>query len=242
MGRRFPYVKLHDQFPHHQKIGALSDAAFRAQVTAICYSHALSTDGFYPAAEVRRHPRRAVDELVRTGVWTPTDGGYSIHDYGEWNETKAEIEARANAKSIAGAMGAATRWGDGTTHVAGVNAIATASGSADLEVQKPQPRDKVYTAEFHAFWAAYPRHEAKRAAFKAWEQAIKRADASLIVIGAEGFANDPNRTEEFTPHPATWLNRDCWEDDPQPERGSNGYVSPVDRLARRAMEVIRDRP
>jgi hypothetical protein len=222
MGKRFPYVKLHDQFPHHQKIGALSDAAFRAQVTAICYSHALSTDGFYPAAEVRRHPRRAVDELVRTGVWTPTDGGYSIHDYGEWNETKVEIEARANAKSIAGAMGAATRWGDGTTHVAGVNAIATASGSADLEVPKPQPRDKVLAGEFEEFWAVYPRKDDKQKALAKFRTVRGKVPLAEILDGAERYRDDPNREAEFTKLATTWLNAGSWANGPLPSSNGQG--------------------
>ncbi len=77
---------------------------------------------------------------------------------------------------------------------------------------------------FDEFWQVYPRHEAKRAAQKAWPGAVKRAGgAGPIIIGANRYANDPNRTAQFTAHPASWLNRDRWLDDPAPPR-TNGAV------------------
>ena len=56
----------------------------------------------------------------------------------------------------------------------------------------------------------------KRDAAKAHANALKRADHAEILAGAARFRDDPNRTDEYTPHPTTWLNRDSWGDDPLP--------------------------
>lgn len=76
---------------------------------------------------------------------------------------------------------------------------------------------------FAAFWKVYPLKTAKGAARKAWAKAVKAAgDPDRIVQGAYRFSLDPNRVDEFTPHPATWLNGERWDDGPLPARGTNG--------------------
>jgi hypothetical protein len=74
--------------------------------------------------------------------------------------------------------------------------------------KKPRAAD----AEFAEFWAAYPRKVAKKGAHAAYLKARKDgADAETILAGAKRFAAsrpDP----QYTPHPATWLNRGQWED------------------------------
>ena len=80
---------------------------------------------------------------------------------------------------------------------------------------KPRERGG-YSPEFETFWATYPRKEAKRQAWKAWGKAIERATPEQITAGARRYADDPNRSEQFTKHGATWLNADGWEDEPLP--------------------------
>lgn len=87
---------------------------------------------------------------------------------------------------------------------------------------------------FDAFWSAYPRKVGKRNARTAFGRAVLRTgDASVIQAGAERYRDDPNRLDEFTAHPTTWLNRDGWDDDPLPERGNVSDLRPSERLARR---------
>jgi hypothetical protein len=60
-----------------------------------------------------------IDELVRAGLWDRDDKGYVIHDYLEYNPSKAQVLAVREAKSEAGKRGAATRWHgglNGTSH------------------------------------------------------------------------------------------------------------------------------
>jgi hypothetical protein len=80
---------------------------------------------------------------------------------------------------------------------------------------------KRYEDDYKRFWKTYPRRVGKLASYAAWKKALMIADAESIISGAQAFADDPNRQEEFTPHPATWLNQGRWEDDPLPARGSS---------------------
>ncbi len=72
--------------------------------------------------------------------------------------------------------------------------------------------------EFDAFWAVYPRHEAKKAARASYQRARKTGSAEAILAGAQRYRDDPNRADQFTKHPTTWLNQGCWTDDPLPTR------------------------
>ena len=98
--------------------------------------------------------------------------------------------------------------------------------------------EKRYEEDYERFWKIYPRRVGKISAHAAWKKSLLAADAETIIKGAQAFADDPNRQEEFTPHPATWLNQGRWEDDPLPERGSaqlsktevnDNYLSKLDR-------------
>jgi hypothetical protein len=80
--------------------------------------------------------------------------------------------------------------------------------------------EKRYSEDFEDFWSVYPRRVAKIAAYAAWRKALLLTDAGTVIAGARAYADDPNRQEDFTAHPASWLNAGRWEDDPLPERGT----------------------
>jgi hypothetical protein len=76
--------------------------------------------------------------------------------------------------------------------------------------------NKKYDDWFDEFWKAYPRKVGKPAAKKAF---MKLDDAVSALHGAQRLASDPNLPPtQFIPHPATWLNREGWNDEPYPER------------------------
>lgn len=72
--------------------------------------------------------------------------------------------------------------------------------------------------QFDEFWRVYPLRKAKGAAKTAWAKALKRATPDRIIAGAIEYASDPNRDQDYTKHPATWLNGDCWDDEPAPSK------------------------
>ncbi len=65
-----------------------------------------------------------------------------------------------------------------------------------------------------AWWDACPRKVGKRTARTAWDRACRRATPDVLLAGIQRLRDDPNREPAFTPHPATWLNRDGWQDEP----------------------------
>lgn len=77
-----------------------------------------------------------------------------------------------------------------------------------------------YSADYEAFWRVYPRRVGKKAAFAAWKQAICEIDPSLIIAAAERYAHDPNREDQFTAHPQTWLRQGRWDDEPLPAKST----------------------
>ncbi len=113
------WVNLDDKFPEHPNNDALSDAAFRLQVAAICYANRLRTDGHIPTDRpqrlVPRFRKATLDELLTKHTWERNgDGGYVIRDYLDWNKTREEIETEQERirkmRSDAGKKGAAKRW------------------------------------------------------------------------------------------------------------------------------------
>jgi hypothetical protein len=83
---------------------------------------------------------------------------------------------------------------------------------------KSRTYNQGYDPAFLEFWDVYPRKRNKRAALLAYRRANRRANADAILEGAERYRDDPNREDEFTQHPSTWLNGDGWEDEPLPAR------------------------
>jgi hypothetical protein len=81
---------------------------------------------------------------------------------------------------------------------------------------KPQPDGAEL---FEQFWRAYPRRIAKIDARKAWIKALKGGAAADVIIEAAKVFTVTVRTREarFIPHPATWLNRGQWDDEPDPQ-------------------------
>ena len=81
-----------------------------------------------------------------------------------------------------------------------------------------EPERSGKTSAFDAFWAIYPRKVGKGRAFKAWKTATQRADRRVIMEGLQkqlkvGVIPKYDRGHDFTPHPATWLNDDRWNDE-----------------------------
>jgi hypothetical protein len=69
-------------------------------------------------------------------------------------------------------------------------------------------------ADFSEFWTVYPRKVGKGAAVKAWGKAIKKASAREIIRSlSEQLPALKEKTPEFIPHPATWLNAERWADE-----------------------------
>lgn len=75
---------------------------------------------------------------------------------------------------------------------------------------------QVWPADFVEFWSAYPNKKAKGHALKAWEK-LTASERTLCLpaiqaqVKAHHFRGRDG--QDFTPHPATWLNARRWEDE-----------------------------
>ena len=92
--------------------------------------------------------------------------------------------------------------------------LAIAAPKAPVKAKKSKKRND-YPDDFEEFWRTYPRHEDKKKAFKVWQTALKNgATADEIIAGAVRYAKyRAGEPEQYTKHPSTWLNGDCWENE-----------------------------
>lgn len=131
--------------------------------------------------------------------------------------------------------------------------IAHGSKSLDLDPSPNGARayNQGYDQDFLAFYKLYPLKRDKRKAQSAWRKAVARLGANLgrgsaqsrganlveamaqINAAAIAYRDDPNRADEFTKYPATWLNADSYLDGPLPPRGQ-AKLGWLDETYRRA--------
>lgn len=228
------FIKLHDGMPEHPKIVGLSDKAFRALVELWCYCSRNLTDGTVPRVIGNRVATpKSRRELIDAGLLVQRGDSYEMHDYLEHQMSAKEVRdlqerrreagkkgGEAKAKRLASARGDAT---PGLKQTAGKN-VAEKEKEKEKDIELPigssnNAREATYPDAFEEFWQAYPKKADKRAALRAWERALKRADREQILAGAVRYAADPNREDEFTKNAATWLNADAWLNPPEPPRG-----------------------
>ncbi len=110
------WLRLDDNFADHPKVSPLSDFAFRLHISALCYCGRLATDGVIdyrsallarPTKVEQRHVVEAVTELIVAGLWEigMTTGTYEIHDFLEYNTSRADREVLSKKRAEAGARG-----------------------------------------------------------------------------------------------------------------------------------------
>jgi hypothetical protein len=89
---------------------------------------------------------------------------------------------------------------------------------------------------FLAFWSRYPKKVAKKDAWRAWQ---KLTDEEIARIPAALDWQIPTwHDPEFMKHPATWLNKGCFDDEPPVVAAKPKPVRVEPEWARRARERI----
>tara|TARA_R100001594_G_C4033743_1_gene261821 strand:- start:965 stop:1810 length:846 start_codon:yes stop_codon:yes gene_type:complete len=88
------------------------------------------------------------------------------------------------------------------------------------EVQStPEKAQEELEAEklFDEFWDAYPRRRRKnkRIAREKWLIACRKAEPALLVSKCREYAESDEGQGEFVRMPATWLNNEAWDEDPE---------------------------
>ena len=78
---------------------------------------------------------------------------------------------------------------------------------------------------FEEWWQLYPIRKSKGAARKAYARIIKKKLATVehLKLGAMRYAASVTGHDfEYIKHPATWLNGECWLDEPEKRPASSG--------------------
>ncbi len=100
-----PWVRIQENALDHPKLLGLVDCRrpFDLWVWGLSYTQKHLTDGALPAAALPRGADKAAAALVARGLWSTTDAGYQVHDYLQWNDSRAKVEARRakNAQRLA---------------------------------------------------------------------------------------------------------------------------------------------
>ena len=163
---------------------------------------------------------------------------YVIHDFLEHQESAADVKARLARNRANGQRGGRPSKTQSVTQsvTESVTESVPQSGTpVGTPNRKQRQRQRVtsnevtgnevagptrpagratYPDDFETFWAAYPKRKDKKAALKAWKQATKEVDSSVLIEGARRYTEDPTRVPQYTKHPATWLNAGAWDNEP----------------------------
>lgn len=93
------WIRLSDDYIYHPKFTRLSHLAFRLWHEGMAYCRKLLTDGAIPRRALKDFKyatRAAVDELSTPAslgiapLWLPTDDGFRVHDYLDWNPSRED--------------------------------------------------------------------------------------------------------------------------------------------------------
>lgn len=119
MGRGVTWTRLDDAMGEHRKTRRLLRVAglgtFGLHTLAILHSSRYLTDGFverdyveetFDLSKTRtRDGERLLSALCEQGLWVPTDGGWTLHDYLDHNPSRSQVEERRRADSERKARG-----------------------------------------------------------------------------------------------------------------------------------------
>ena len=199
------WIKIDDTLPNNPKILPLSDGAFRLYIEGLCYANQYLTDGFLTDAVLKRlDSGNNRQELIDSCLWIECLDGMQINDYTEHQTSKADVEEKRKQS-----RNRVTRYREKS------NADVT---QPEYRIQNTETEVTTSSNKFDEFWSVYPRKVGKRDAENAYKRALKIATSEEIFEGAKRYATDPNRVDQFTAHPATWLNRGSWADQALPPR------------------------
>lgn len=245
------YITVTVDMPRNPKYAELTKGQKFVLIEAWCHCREYKTDGFVSKAVwnglATKRDRIAIESLRGVEQSTSAPGIY-FTDFLEHQQSKAEIEEAQEKARSAGRKGGLKRAAN--ARAAGVETQADAKQtlermSSDLQAEEEEEEEEstyvlsnasalapAHRSEdlFNSFWSCYPRKSGKKAALAKFKIAIRDTDPGLIIDAARRYANDPNREDQFTAMPTTWLNQGRYLDEsPLPPRFSNNQPTPTQR-------------
>jgi hypothetical protein len=206
------------------------------QVAALCYCNQYLTDGFMQRPIVKSLLdltglgmtwEEVVTALVDAGLWTEVEGGYQIHDYHEYQPTKAQVWAERQQKKAAGKAGgkAAAK----ARAIAPAQAEPVAESKPDsVPVSVSQRTTPNTSGDFKKFWDEYPVNTSgkkpdKQLALKQWQK-LKVVDRERALTAVANYRADCERGT-YVKHAHRWLRDHTfmdWQEPGTPRPSPNG--------------------
>ena len=275
------WVRIDDQFTDHPKAADAGPLGIAMQVAALCYANRHLTDGFIShkvAARLLDFTGIAIelpcthdpddshvsgmrvqwlsicDSLVDAGLWEVVEGGWQIHDYLEYNPSRADTLAKRAADLER--KRTPKRPEETSARIPrGIQTDSKRPVPDPVPVPRPVPdplpeegltppipptplrpvaappaRAEKDPPGFAAFWETWPKKEAKADALARWKKLRPDADtiqAILDAIPRQQAAKDwPRENWRYCPLPASWLHQRRWEDEipDPPPRGERELI------------------
>jgi hypothetical protein len=209
-------------FPRNRKVSRLSDAAFRLWTSAIDHAREQRTDGRIEPGDLLVIPRgggavswkpSVVKELVDAGLWDTEKGGWKIHNFLVWQDSKAQVDrAREQARGRMANVRANRARGSPEVHANSspdvrANLERTSRevrvGSSDSDSASSSDSDQVFDPESGTQEISPRAHEGPGTA-----NAVKRIanleDALRLPVQERAIFTEENR------HLAEWLRPEAW--------------------------------
>ena len=243
------WVRLDDEFDEHPKIARVGPFGAWLQVQALCYCNRNLTDGFVPLAIAEAFMRRGIvriDEagrrwtlgetcgmhgrdvqeadwaavLVEAGMWEVVPGGYRIHDYKDYQPSKARVIAARKAWNARQKQHRekVSRRDSRVSHASPVPVPVPESKEETLsfasltqgDATSPRPTE----LGFDRFWLTYPKKRHKPAALRAWKVTDGARHLEAILVSVERWKDSDAWRRGFVEDAATFLRQRQWEDEP----------------------------
>lgn len=207
------WFRLYDDTLNDPKILKLSDKTYRVWIGILCV--ASKNNGELPPFEdmalmLRMKPEKfqpELEKLIISGLIDHDDDGLRPHNW-QGRQYKSDVSTER-----------VKRFRNGKRNVS--EAPPDTEQNTETETEKKysslrsrsNERKSDWPTDFREqFWSSYPRKTERLAAMKALEKAHKIANVPwekfIEAVRRYAATADPN----FTKHPATWLNKGCWDD------------------------------
>lgn len=93
------WVRFDDRMFGNEKLIECGGNSFKLWAFSVSFANNQQTDGFIKRSVLRvlGGTKRSANELVKLGLWDEVDGGWMIHDYLDFQPSKAQIKASQQA-------------------------------------------------------------------------------------------------------------------------------------------------
>lgn len=263
------WARLDDAILDNPKIIAAGPLGFALHVAAITWCARNLTDGFIPKRRVSqlldlssvqvseatggrvRHAVTTDDvaaDLAQIGLWHDHGPTWELHDFLEYNHSRAEVLAEREQRRVRVARHRKRRRNAVTNAtVTGVPVPVPVPGSqislpsvTQGDATSPRPTE----LGFDRFWKTYPKKRHKPDAARAWQGVDGARQLEAILAGVARWTASDAWRRGFVEDPATFLRQRQWEDPPNPTERTRepcgGALPPTLNLTQARLEAERN--